>query len=218
MALLERVSTLLRANLNDLIDRAENPETMVKQIILDMENQLMQVKTQIAISVADLHLLKKKRDESITEKEDYIRKAQLAITKENDALARGALERSIDAQKRADAYEQQITDQTLQVDNLKAALQKLQTKLTDARTSSELMIARHHRARAASNAAKASIGLENGSQSAAWDRMKHNVNKAEAIGSAYAELAGDKLDDQFAAIEKEDQIERLLSDLKNAKG
>ena len=70
MALLERVGTLLRANLNDLIDRAEDPEKMVKQIILDMENQLMQVKTQVAISIADLHLLQKKRDECIQERDD----------------------------------------------------------------------------------------------------------------------------------------------------
>jgi hypothetical protein len=67
MALLERVGTLLRANLNDLIDRAEDPEKMVKQVILDMENQLMQVKTQVAISIADLHLLEKKGDENIQE-------------------------------------------------------------------------------------------------------------------------------------------------------
>ena len=59
MALLERVSTLVRANLNDLIDKAEEPEKMIKQIILDMQNQLMQVKTQVAIAVADEHLLEK---------------------------------------------------------------------------------------------------------------------------------------------------------------
>ena len=210
MALLERVGTLLRANLNDLIDRAEDPEKMVKQLILDMDNQLMQVKTQLAISVADLHLLKKKRDDALTEKEDYVRKAQLAVSKDNDTLARGALDRSIDAQKRIDAYEQQIADQTTQVDNLKSALQKLQTKLSDARTTSEVLLARHHRARTA-------INLEHASQSPSWDRMKHKVNKAEALGAAYSELAGSNLDDQFAAMEKGDQIERLLADLKKAK-
>src|ERR1041385_3402535 len=100
MGLLERVSTLVRANLNDLIDRAENPSTMIKQVILDMENQLMQVKTQVAISIADLHLLQKKRDECIKERDDYVRKAELAVTKQNDALARAAIERSLDAKKR----------------------------------------------------------------------------------------------------------------------
>ena len=103
MALLERVGTLLRANLNDLIDRAEDPEKMVKQVILDMENQLMQVKTQVAISIADLHLLQKKRDECIQEHGDYVRRAELAVAKQNDALARTAIERSLDAKKRAES-------------------------------------------------------------------------------------------------------------------
>ena len=100
MPLLERVSLLLRANLNDLIDRAEDPEKVVKQIILDMENQLLQVKTQIAISIADLHLLKKKRDESAHEADDYTKRAELAVAKSNDTLARAALERSVSAKKR----------------------------------------------------------------------------------------------------------------------
>src|SRR5579863_8748230 len=119
MALLERVGTLLRANLNDLIDRAEDPEKMVKQVILDMENQLMQVKTQVAISIADLHLLQKKRDECVQERSDYLHKAEMAVAKQNDALARAALERSLDAKKRSESFEQQLGDQKVQVENLK---------------------------------------------------------------------------------------------------
>src|SRR5213595_424169 len=111
MALLERVSTLVRANLNDLIDKAEHPEKMVKQVILDMENQLLQVKTQVAISIADLHLLQKKRDECVQERADYARKAELAVAKENDTLARAAIERSLDARKRSESFEQQLADQ-----------------------------------------------------------------------------------------------------------
>ena len=63
MGLLERVSTLIRANLNDMIDRAEDPEKMIKQVILDMENQYLQVKTQVAVSIADQHILEKKQKE-----------------------------------------------------------------------------------------------------------------------------------------------------------
>ena len=88
MALLERVGTLLRANLNDLIDRAEEPEKMVKQVILDMENQLMQVKTQVAIGIADLHLLERKAAETASKGDEWMRKAELAVTKQHDDLAR----------------------------------------------------------------------------------------------------------------------------------
>ena len=92
MALLERVSTLLRANLNDLIDKAEDPEKLLKQLVLDMENQLMQVKTQVAIAIADEHLLEKKRKEHEGLEAEWQRKAELAVKKANDDLARAALE------------------------------------------------------------------------------------------------------------------------------
>src|ERR1700757_3030772 len=93
MALLERVSMLVRANLNDLIDRAEDPEKMIKQVILDMENQLLQVKTQVAISLADQHLLQKKEQKQEDAAAEWMRKAELAVDKADDSLARIALER-----------------------------------------------------------------------------------------------------------------------------
>jgi phage shock protein A len=214
MALLERVGTLLRANLNDLIDRAEDPDKMVKQIILDMENQLMQVKTQVAISIADLHLLQKKRDECIQERDDYVRKAELAVSKQNDALARAAIERSLDAKRRLESFEQQLSDQKVQVENLKSALHKLDGKLADARAKSDVLIARHHRARAAGKAVEAHMNLNANSASTAWDRMNHKVNHAEAVSRARADLLSDDVNDQFANMEKQDEIERLLADLK----
>ncbi len=217
MALLERVGTLLRANLNDLIDRAEDPEKMVKQIILDMENQLMQVKTQVAISIADLHLLEKKRDECIQERDDYARKAELAVAKANDALARAAIERSLDARKRLEGFEQQLADQKVQVENLKSALHKLDGKLADARAKSDVLIAKHHRARAAGKAAEAHGNVDANSASTAWDRMNQKVNHAEAVSRARAELLNDNVDDQFAALDKQDEIERLLAALKREK-
>ncbi|MFI5105114.1 MAG: PspA/IM30 family protein, partial [Terriglobales bacterium] len=81
MALLERVATLIKANLNDLIDKAEHPEKMIKQIILDMENQLLQVKTQVAIAIADEHLLNKKQKENEEKISEWNRKAELAVEK-----------------------------------------------------------------------------------------------------------------------------------------
>src|SRR5258708_8127552 len=87
MALLERVSTLMRANLNDLIDKAEDPEKMIKQVILDMQNQLLQVKTQAAISIADQHLLEKKQKESQDKNTEWMRKAELAGDKKPTPLS-----------------------------------------------------------------------------------------------------------------------------------
>src|SRR5437762_658718 len=129
MALLERVSTLVRANLNDLIDKAEEPEKMIRQIILDMQNQLMQVKTQVAIAIADQHLLEKKQKDNEEKVAEWQRKAELAVAKNQDDLARAAIERSLNYKQMAEGFTQQVADQRLQVDNLKSALNKLEQKL-----------------------------------------------------------------------------------------
>ena len=110
MPLLERVSTLVRANLNDLIDKAEDPEKMIKQVILDMQNQLLQVKTQVAISIADLHLLEKRQQEQQDKAKEWMRKAELAVDKKQDDLARAALERATSCRRMAHGFQQQVAD------------------------------------------------------------------------------------------------------------
>jgi phage shock protein A len=214
MALLERVGTLLRANLNDLVDRAEDPEKMVRQVILDMENQLMQVKTQVAISIADLHLLERRAAENTQKQLEWMRKAELAVTKQDDDLARVAIDRSLENRKLAEGFEEQLGDQKVQVENLKTALRNLEGKLAEARAKSDLLLARHRRTRAAGKAAEASLGLNAGSAASAWDRMGQKVNRAEAISQARTELLGDNVEDRFAVLEKQDEIERLLADIK----
>jgi phage shock protein A len=217
MSLMDRVGTLLRANLNDLVDRAEDPEKMIKQVILDMENQLMQVKTQVAISLADLHLLERRRDENTKKGEEWMRKAELAVAKQQDDLARAAIERSLGFGKLAESFTEQIDDQKAQVGNLKTALLKLEGKLAEARAKSEMLLAKHRRARAVKNAAEAHSNFDAQSSSSAWDRMNQKVNRAEAVGQARAELLDESegsVEDRFAALEKQDEVERLLADLK----
>src|ERR1044072_1760593 len=143
MAVLERVATLIRANLNDLIDRAEDPEKMIKQVILDMENQLLQVKTQVAISMADHHLLQKKQAEQADRAAEWMRKAELAVDKGEDDLARSALERYQSFTKMAESYTQQVTDQKRQADTLRRALEQLDKKLVAEREKRGVLIAAH---------------------------------------------------------------------------
>ena len=145
MGLLERVSTLIRANLNDMVDRAEDPEKMIKQVILDMENQYLQVKTQVAVSIADQHMLEKKMRENEDSAKDLMRKAEIAVDKTQDDLARAALDRFQTAQRLAQSYREQVDDQKAQVDSLKGALVKLEQKLDEAKAKRDLLLARHRR-------------------------------------------------------------------------
>jgi phage shock protein A len=215
MALLERVSTLVRANLNDLIDKAEDPEKMIKQVILDMQNQLLQVKTQVAIAIADQHVLDKKRQENEEKTAEWVRKAEMAVDKKQDDLARVALERSISYKELAESFAQQVSDQKAQVENLKTALSKLDQKLAEAQNKCDILIAQHRRARALGKASDARSNMVDSSKSAGFDRMKRRVAHDEAVSQAKSELAGDTVDDKFAALEKEDAIEKLLAEIKS---
>jgi phage shock protein A len=218
MPLLERVSTLVRANLNDLIDKAEHPEKMIKQVILDMQNQLLQVKTQVAIAIADQHLLERKQKENEAKVAEWMRKAELAVGKQQDDLARASLQRSESYRELSEGFAQQITDQKAQVDNLKTALRQLEQKLAEAQGKADLLVAQHRRARAVGKASEARMAGGNGSSSAAFDRMKHKVAQEEAISHAKSEIAAEDIEGRLAELEKQDRIEQLLTQLKAKRG
>ncbi len=212
MALLDRVATLVRANLNDLVDRAENPEKMLKQVILDMENQFMQVKTQVAIALADLHLLEKRKKENADKHAEWMRKAELAVDKKDDELARAALERAMSFQQLTESFEQQIADQVVQVEVLKSALKKLELKLSEARGKADLLIAQHRRSRAVSRAADAQITPTG--ENRTFERMRSKVAREEALGQAKGEVLGDDIDGRLDALEREQKIDSLLEEIK----
>lgn len=215
MALLERVSTLIRANLNDLVDKAEDPEKMIKQVILDMQNQLLQVKTQVAISIADQHVLAKRKQENEENEKQWRRRAELAVDKGDDALARAALERAMSYQTTTASFQQQVDDQKTQVENLKAALLKLQQKLAEAESKSDVLIAQHRRSRALGKATDAGLAMGDDSNSAAFDRMKNKVHHSEATAQARSELLSNDVEDRFASLEKQVEIDRLLDEMKS---
>jgi len=215
MALLDRVATLVRANLNDLVDRAENPEKMLKQVILDMENQFIQVKTQVAIALADLHVLEKKKKENGEKHAEWMRKAELAVDKKDDELARAALERALSFQQLTESFEQQIADQQTQVETLKSALKKLELKLSEARGKADLLIAQHRRSRAVSRAADAQITPAG--ENRTFERMRTKVVHEEALGRAKGEILGDDIDGRLHALEQEDKINALLDEIKAKK-
>ena len=215
MGLLERVSTLIRANLNDLVDKAEDPEKVIKQIVLDMQNQLMQVKTQVAISIADLHLLQKKQLENEAKAAEWLKRAETAVGKKDDELARAALERHRNFKQIAESFVEQVTDQHNEVEKLKSALRKLEQKMEEARNKSDMLMARHRRARANGRAADVRTKMVDGGAADGYDRMKDKVMRNEAVAEAKTEMLGEPtVEDRFAAMEKEEEIERMLTELK----
>ena len=115
-------------------------------------------------------------------------------------------------------FGQQLEDQKAQVENLKSALRNLDQKLAEANAKADLLIAQHRRARAASRTTDAQSAMSANSKSATFDRMQRKVAREEAIGGAKAQLLAEDVEDRLAALEKEDRIEQLLTELKTKRG
>jgi phage shock protein A len=216
MALLERVGTLLRANINDLIEKAEDPEKLAKQLVLDMENQLLQVKTQVAIAIADQHLLQKKLKEHEEAMSQWNRKAELAVQKQQDDLARAALERSLSQQRLAQGFAQQLEDQTAEAETLRNAFSNLQQKLSETRATCEMLIAQNRRARTVGKANAARTIAATHQTAATLNRLRSTVQRKEAANTAnHMVLEAESVEDRLSNLDRDDQIERLLEDLKS---
>jgi phage shock protein A len=144
-----------------------------------------------------------------------MRRAEMAVQKQDDNLARAAVERSMSYKTVTENFRQQVEDQKTQVENLKTALLKLEQKLAEAKSKSDMLIAQHRRSRALNKATDAGRAMGDQSNAAAFDRMKNKVTHSEATAQAASELAADNVDEKFAALEKQDEVERLLAELKS---
>jgi len=218
MGILDRVSTLMRANINDLIDRAEDPEKVVRQLIYDMNNQLLQVKTQVAASIADEKQLKQRWEENESKARDWQRRAELAVEKGQDDLAREALARRNSFQTTADGFKEQYEQQSRQVEVLKDALHQLEAKIQEAATKQDLLIARSRRAKAETKIRTTLSGLDRSSAMGQFQRIEEKVSMQEARAAALGELDRDTPDRRFELLERESDIDLQLAALKAQKG
>jgi phage shock protein A len=161
------------------------------------------------------HMLVKKQRENEEKAADWMRKAELAVDKQQDDLARAALERHQSYTQMAESFREQVADQKVQVENLKSALNRLDQKLAEAQSKADLLIAQHRRSRTSSKASDARAALNDRSKGAAFDRMKGRIFRDQAVSEAKAEMFSDNLDDRFKELEKGDEIERMLAEVKS---
>jgi len=214
MGLLDRVSTLMRANLNDLLDRAEDPEKVIQQLLRDMNNQLMQVKTQVAASIADEKRLHQRFQENQAKADDWERKAEIALDRGEEELAKEALSRRNSFRESAQGFEEQWKEQSAQVATLKTALRDLERKIGDAEARKDLLIARSRRAKAETNIRETMAGIGRNSATSEFARMEDRVSEQEARAKAASELDSDTLESRFAALEQDNSLDTDLAALK----
>jgi phage shock protein A len=214
MNILQRVSTLVRANINELIDRAEDPEKMIKQLIVDLNNQLIQTKTTVAQSLADQYMLERKLEQVRKEAETCERRAQLAVDKGDDNLARAALQRMNSFQGSAEEMARQLEEQRKEADALKLALSQLETKIGEVTRERDVLLARHRRAVAKERMSKTRSQVNPDRVDELLDAITGYVDKSETSARAYAELELESDKHRLTRLEVDDKVDKQLAELK----
>lgn len=205
MGIFSRLGTLIKSNLNDLISRAEDPEKMLNQVLLDMQQQLVEAKKAVAIAIADEKKLQKQYNAELDKAKEWERKAMLGVRAGNDDLARQALVRKQEHEEIASQFQQQWIAQKAAVEKLKDALRLLANKIEEAKRKKNILVARKKRAQAQQQIASTMQGLGDTTAFDTFDRMAEQINLLEAEAEAGAELAGeisgDTLESKFLALE-----------------
>lgn len=224
MGIFSRLGTLIKSNLNELISRAEDPEKMLNQVLLEMQQQLVEAKKAVAVAIADEKRLQKQYNSELDKAKEWERKAMLAVRAGDDALARQALVRKQEHENISGQFQQQWIAQKAAVDKLKDALRLLANKIEEAKRKKNILIARKKRAEAQRTIANTMQGLGDTSAFDTFDRMADRIQLLEAEAEAGAELAGelsgDTLESKFLSLEAggHGSDEDALSELKAKMG
>jgi len=216
MGLFSRLGTLIRSNINELINKAEDPEKMLNQVLVDMKQQLIEAKKQVAVAIADEKRIKKQWEQEALKASEWEKKAMLAIKAGDDNLARAALQRKADHDEVANQLKDQWEAQKASVEALKGALRGLDNKIEEAKRKRNLLVSRQKRAEAQRTINETLSSINSTSAFDTFDRMSDRVTQLEAEAEASTEISGalneGSLESQFKALEAssvDDQLESL---------
>ncbi len=222
MGIFSRLGTLFKSNINDMISKAEDPEKLLNQVLVDMKKQLVEAKKQVAKSIADEKRLKKQYEEEQAKCADWERKAMMAVRANDDELAREALARKTEHDESAATLKKQWDLQREAVNGLKDQLRSLNNKIEEAKRKKNILIARKKRAEAQKTIHETMSGLSDTSAFETFDRMSSQIDQLEAEAEAGAEisgqLTGDTLERKFDALEAGHGGDQALLELKAKMG
>ena len=198
MAIFERISDLVRANINDLIDKAEDPEKMVKQIIIDMEEQLRKSTQSLGTAMGSLNSVKKQLENAKEQSNNWQSKAKMCLEQGNEELAKQALENKVKQEKLVEEYQEMVDSMEKQVSDIKAQIDVLKQKLEEARSKQGMLVARNQMADAKAQMAK-------------------SLGRKEAQANALSDVSGaqESETDPFAKMDRDNAVNEELEKLKN---
>ncbi|MEQ9238111.1 PspA/IM30 family protein [Coleofasciculus sp. E2-BRE-01] len=215
MGLIERIGRVIRANLNSLIGQAEDPERILEQAVDDMQHDLIQMRQAVAQAIASQKRTERQASQAESTAQEWYNRAQLALSKGDDNLAREALTRRQTHQQTAQALQGQLGQQREIVTKLKKDMKTLESKISEAKTKKDLYIARARSAQASEKINEMLGNLNTGGTLSAFERMEDRVHELEARSEAIAELSsGDQLEKKFNALESGSDIDTELASMK----
>ena len=220
MAIWERMSDLIRSNINDLIDKAENPEKMVKQIIIDMEEQLRKSTQSLGTAMGSLNQVKKQLENAQEQSANWQTKAKTCLEQGNEDLARQALENKVKQDNMVVQYQEMSSSMEKQVNEIKGQIDILKQKLEEARSKQAMLVARSQMADAKSQMSKTLGNMDSKSAFAKMDKMEKKIEQKESEADAFAEISGveESTTDPFEQMDKENSINAELEKLKKEMG
>jgi phage shock protein A len=225
MGIFDKLSLLIRSNINDLIARAENPEKMLEQVIIDMREQQTRAKQEVALAIAEERKLKSQVESEARQAQEWERRAMLALQQGRDDLARQALLRQQEYAERARSMHETWTRQAADTEKVKDALRQLQVRIEEAQRKKNLLVAKQKRAQAQKRIHETMAGLSDTSAFETFERMAQKIEHTERLALAAAEvseeLSGDPLEKQFKALEAgntSEDIEYRLLEMKQQMG
>jgi phage shock protein A len=214
MGLFDRLKRVVSANLNDLINKAEDPEKMLEQALLEMQEDLVELRQGVAQAIAAQKRTEKQYNDAVSEVSKWQHNAQFAVQKGDENLARQALERKKSANENSIALKTSLDQQVTQVDTLKKSMVQLESKITEYKNKKDMLRARITAAKAQEQIGSMVTNMNSNSAMAAFERMEEKVLMQEARAQSTAELAGADLDSQFARLEGSSDIDDELAALK----
>jgi phage shock protein A len=218
MSIFSRVRDLLSANINSMLDSAEDPERMADEYLRQLNNELYEAKTNVASSMADATKLNTKEAQYMAETEQWANKAENALRAGNEELAKAALARKVQAQKLAQQYTDQSDAQDQQVEALQQALVQLETRIAETRAKRELIVAKKNRAQTQEAIQRTVRGLGELNAMDKLDKLEERVDDRLARADAMAKLEGDTLESKFRDLERDTEVDSELAELKKKLG
>jgi len=214
MGFLQRLWRIIKANINSLLQKTEDPEKILEQAVSDMQEDLVKMRQAVAQAIASQKRTERQANQAQSTAEEWKKRAQLALEKGNEDLAREALTRRQNYQQTAESLNQQLSQQNQVIDKLKSDMRKLESKISEAKNKKDMYIARARSAEATQRVNEFLQGVNTGNSLSAFEQMEERVYEMEASAEASQEMGQDDIEQQFAALEQGSNVDTELNEMK----